>query len=335
MRNLKLLIVGAGSIGKRHTRNLIKIGIKPTNLIVMDTRKDRLNEVHNLGVNNTHNNFEKALKEDFDAAIICSPTSMHIDQSIKIAKLKKHLLIEKPLCSNLKNIDTLVKLVKKNRLITMIAYIFRFMPSLQFTKKILDQGSIGKTYYLRGEFSEYLPDWHPYEDYRSFYMAKKTQGGGSILDQCHIMDLAHHLIGDFKSVSALNLKLSDLSINADDISELIIKHKSGVISSIHTDIFGRNHKKNIEIKGSKGNISWDFYKNEVIVYNAKKKLSTKYNKFEKDFNKSYIEELKHFLRSIKNKSKTSIPLNVGIETMKLIIAAEQSQKLKKEKTIKY
>ena len=166
-----------------------------------------------------------------------------------------------------------------------------------------------------------------------FIWLKKTQGGGSILDQCHIMDLSHYLIGNFRSVSALNLKISELQIKADDISELIIKHKNGVVSSIHTDIFGRNHKKSIEIKGSKGNIFWDFYKNQVIVYNSKNKLLKKYNKFEKDFNKSYIEELKHFLKSIKYKSKTLIPLEIGIDTMKLIIAAEKSQKLKKEKII--
>ena len=88
MKNMKLLIIGAGSIGKRHIRNSLKIGINPSNLVVMDTRKDRLREVQKLGLKNIHNNFKKHIKENFDAAIICSPTSMHIEQSIEIAKLK-------------------------------------------------------------------------------------------------------------------------------------------------------------------------------------------------------------------------------------------------------
>ena len=64
---------------------------------------------------------------------------------------------------------------------------------------------------MRGEFLQYLPDWHPYEDYRSFYMAEKNKEGGSILDQSHIMDLIHYLFGGFKSVYALNGNLSSLT----------------------------------------------------------------------------------------------------------------------------
>ena len=288
MKNVKLLVVGAGSIGKRHIRNAITMGVNPNNIISIDKRVDRIKEVKKLGIKKTYNNFDKALKEDFDAAIICSPTSFHISQSIKIAKMKKHILIEKPLDSNLKDSKKLVQLKKKNKLTIMIAYIFRFSEPIKFIKKELKKKSIGKILYFRGEFSEYLPDWHPYEDYRSFYMANKKQGGGSILDQCHIMDLSHFLIGDFLSVSAINCKISNLEINADDISEMIVKHKNGVISSIHTDIFGRSHKKMLEIKGEKGNIIWDFYKNEVKIFNSKTKKIKLFNKFNKNFNDAYI-----------------------------------------------
>ena len=330
IKNIKLLVIGCGSIGKRHIRNAISIGVNPSNIISVDDRLDRLSEVKKIGVKNTFNKLDLALKKNFDAAIICSPTSMHISQSIKIAKLKKHMLIEKPLDSKLTGSDKLNKIVQKNNLTCMIAYIFRFHPGIKFIKNLLKKKKIGKLLYFRGEFSEYLPDWHPYENYRRFYMAKKTQGGGSILDQCHIMDLSHYLVGEFSSVQAVNLKISNLEINADDISEIIIKHKNGVISSIHTDIFGRSHKKYLEIKGEKGNIYWDFYKNEVHLYESKSKKIKIYKKFEKDFNNSYKVELKHFLTSSIKKSKSQIPLKEGISTMKLILAAMKSSKLGKK-----
>ena len=215
----------------------------------------------------------------------------------------------------------------------MIAYIFRFSSAIKLIKKEILKKSIGKILYFRGEFSEYLPDWHPYEDYRSFYMANKKQGGGSILDQCHIMDLAHFLIGDFLSVKAINCKVSSLQINADDISEMIIKHKNGVISSIHTDIFGRQHKKGIEIKGELGNIIWDFYKNEVTVYTSKDKKVEIYDQFNGDFNECYIEELKTFIETFTEKKDSLIPLEHGIDTMKLILATERSEKSKKEELV--
>ena len=113
MQNIKLLIVGAGSIGKRHIRNALKIGLSKENIIVVDTRKDRLEEVKKLGIKLFFNDFDKAIKEDFDAGIICSPTSLHIKHSIKLAELKKHLLIEKPLASNLEGVKNLSKIVIK------------------------------------------------------------------------------------------------------------------------------------------------------------------------------------------------------------------------------
>ena len=333
LKNIKLLIVGCGSIGKRHRKNAILNGIQPENIISIDNRKDRLEEVKKLGIKFFFLDFDEGIKSNFDAAVICSPTSMHIKQSLKIASLKKHLLIEKPLDSKLDGADELLSITKKQNLVAMIAYIFRFMPSIQFVKKKLLENTIGKVYYFRGEFSEFLPDWHPYEDYRKFYMARKNQGGGSILDQCHIMDLSHYLIGEFSSVQAINLKVSNLEIEADDISEMIIKHKNGVISSIHTDIFGRSHKKNLEIKGEKGNICWDFYKNEVQIYDEKSKKNETFSNFDKDVNQSYKDEIHHFLDCFMNNKTTNIPLEDGIHTLKLILAAERSSKTKKEEII--
>ncbi len=333
MKNIKLFVVGAGSIGKRHVRNAISLGISPDNIISLDKRDDRLEEVRELGVKNLFKDFDIAIKENFDAAIICSPTSMHIEQSLKLAKLNKHLLIEKPLDSKLDGSEELLKISESNKLTIMIAYIFRFSPTIKFIKQKLQEKIIGKILYFRGEFSEYLPDWHPYEDYRTFYMASKDQGGGSILDQCHIMDLCHYLIGEFSSVMAINTKVSSLEIKADDISELLVRHKNGVLSSIHTDIFGRSHKKSIEIKGEEGNIRWNFYNNEVEIYQSNNKKIEKFSDFNKDFNNCYIEELKAFITSFTDKKKSPIPLKDGIDTMKLILAAEKSEVSRKEELI--
>ncbi len=262
------VIAGGGSIGKRHLKNLISLNIKKENIFVLEPREDRINEIKSLGINNCIKEIKEFDNISIEAAIICSPTSYHIDQSIYFANKKANLMIEKPLSRDLKNIDLLQDIVKKNNLITFIAYIFRFAPSIKFLKELLNKNEIGDIFFVRGEFSEYLPDWHPYEKYNSFYMAKKQLGGGSILDQSHIMDLVHYLFGNFNSVMAYNKKLSKLEIEADDIAEMIVELDNGILASIHTDIFGRKHSKSLEIKGSNGNIFWDFYDNSVSVYDA-------------------------------------------------------------------
>ena len=329
---MKILVIGCGSTGKRHIRNLIKLKINVKNIHAIDKRKDRIKEVKNLGIEQTYNNLNTALKNNkYYAGIVCSPTSFHMKQCISLAKNKINLFIEKPLSSNLTGIKTLQNLIKKNNLKVLIAYVFRFEPSITFIKSLLKKKKIGKILYFRGEFSEYLPDFHPYENYRNFYMANKSDGGGSILDQSHIMDLAHYLLGKFKKVLAFNSKISSLDIKADDIAELIIKMENNVIASIHTDIFGREHKKKLEIKGKEGNITWDFYKKEVKLFHSKTKKVKLIKNFRKDFNDNYIEEMRHFLNCcFKNNSKTRATLQDGIDTMKLILASEKSNKLSKE-----
>ena len=320
------VITGGGSIGKRHLKNLISLNINKENIFVLEPREDRVSEIKSLGIDNCLKDIREFDDISIKAAIICSPTSYHIDQAIYFANKKADLMIEKPLSRDLLNIDKLKDIVSKNKLITFIAYIFRFAPSIKYLKEILEKKVIGEIFFVRGEFSEYLPDWHPYEKYNSFYMAQKQLGGGSILDQSHIMDLVHYLFGNFKSVMAFNNKVSGLEIEADDIAEMIVELKSGILASIHTDIFGRKHSKSLEIKGSKGNIHWDFYKNTVSVYDAETKTSKIETNFDKDFNKVYIEELKYFINCSDKNIQAEPNLDVGIDTMKLILSSEDSQK---------
>jgi predicted dehydrogenase len=332
---MRFLIIGSGSIGKRHARNLISLGIPKRDLFAIDTREDRRNEIESVGVSKCYSSLDEALqKENFDAAIMCSPTSLHIPQGISLAKKGIHILMEKPLAHNLEGIDEFIKVVEENKVVILMAYIFRFSPLTKKVKELLDSNAIGKVLYVRGEFSEYLPDWHPYEDYRSYYMAEKTQGGGSILDQSHIMDLVHYLLGGFKSVFAFNSNISSLELNSDDIAEMIVTLKSGVIASIHTDIFGREHKKYLEIKGEEGNIFWDVYANEVRLYNSSRQSVEVFSKFPTDFNLNYLNETKHFIDCCNKEAHPIAPLSEGIETMELILSAERSHSSNKNETIK-
>lgn len=322
---MKYLCIGSGSIGKRHMRNLLAMGVNPKDISASDPREDRRAEVQKMGIPNVFSTYEEALKSGkYDAAIVCSPTNLHIPQGIELAKRGIHILMEKPLAHDLEGIEEFKAVVEKNKVVVLMAYIFRFSPLITKVRDLLASGVIGKVLYVRGEFSEYLPDWHPYEDYRSFYMAEKKQGGGSILDQSHIMDLVHYLFGGFDTVYALNGNLSSLEVNSDDYSELTVKMKSGVIASIHTDMFGRDHRKELEIKGEKGNISWSLADNAVTVYDPETKSKQVFRKFSPDFNLNYIDEIKHFIACCEGREKPRASLQDGIETMELILACYRS-----------
>ncbi|MBF0511540.1 MAG: Gfo/Idh/MocA family oxidoreductase, partial [Candidatus Omnitrophica bacterium] len=134
---MKFLVMGLGSIGKRHIMNLIAEGIAPADIGGVDPREDRRQETKaRFGMSQVYARIEDSAKDNYDAAIICSPTSMHIDHALWLAKRKTHLLIEKPLSATLKGVDTLAKIVKDNRLQVMVAYIFRFAPSIRKLKEL-------------------------------------------------------------------------------------------------------------------------------------------------------------------------------------------------------
>ena len=150
---MKILVIGCGSTGKRHIRNLIKLKINVKNIHAIDKRKDRIKEVKNLGIEQTYNNLNTALKNNkYYAGIVCSPTSFHMKQCISLAKNKINLFIEKPLSSNLTGIKTLQNLIKKNNLKVLIAYVFRFEPSITFIKSLLKKKKLEKSYTLGENF---------------------------------------------------------------------------------------------------------------------------------------------------------------------------------------
>ena len=131
------VITGGGSIGKRHLKNLISLNIDKENIFVLEPREDRVSEIKSLGINNCLKDIREFDDISIKAAIICSPTSYHIDQAIYFANKKADLMIEKPLSRDLLNIDKLKDIVSKNKLVTFIAYIFRFAPSIKYLKEIL------------------------------------------------------------------------------------------------------------------------------------------------------------------------------------------------------
>ncbi len=326
---MKILIVGLGSIGKRHINTMLKQGVKKENIIGFDVRKDRIKETNKkFNIKTFLTNFSNIKEKEFNAAIICSPTSLHIKQATILAKKKINLFIEKPLCHNLDGIKKLQYFVKKNKLQVLINYPFRFSEHGKKLKYLVDKKILGKVLYFRGEFSEYLPDWHPWEDYRKFYMAFKSQGGGSILDQSHILDMAHFLFGDMKEVlGCFNSKVSKLEVKSDDIAEILLKFKSGLVGNIHQDMIGRHHKKEMTIICEKGNIHWNVYNLSVtLIYpNGKKRIY----KFKKDHNIMYNNQTKHMVKILRKNEKPKISLTDGIHTLKVINAAEKSHKIKR------
>jgi len=188
------------------------------------------------------------------------------------------------------------------------------------------------------ENGSYLPDWHPYEDYRRGYAAKKKLGGGVVLTQIHELDYLRWFFGKVSEVRSLSGKFSKLEMDVDDTSASILRFKNNIICELHLDFFQRPQFKRCKIRGTKGVIEWDSDSNVLKVFNSKMKkwrkvdIKNNYNlKSKNKINLMYKEELDHFLKCVKQKKKTINPLKDAIDTLRVSLAIKRSSKFIKIK----
>ena len=326
MTYLKILVVGYGSIGKRHIRNLTKI--KHIEILVC-TKNKEADILKKNGIK-IFKYITESLKEKPDVGIICNETSLHVKTAIKLAKYNCHLFIEKPLSNSLKDTDILLNLIKKKKLITIVGCDMRFHKCIQEIKKIIERGDVGRIISVRAENGSYLPDWHTYEDYRDSFASKKKLGGGVVLTLIHEVDYLYWFFGKVNEVSAITGKLSDLEISVEDFAAILLKFQKNIIAEVHLDYFQQPEFRNCKIIGTEGIIYLDSNSNEVKQYkNSKKKWITKlkYKNFQR--NNQFIYELEHFLNCIKTNKQTINPIEDGIKTLKIALAVKKSSLLKK------
>ena len=321
----KILIVGFGSIGKRHLKNILSK--KNMDILICTKRTDLKFKEKNIKIIKT---IDKAIIEKPDLAFITNETSFHVKTAFKLAKAGIDLFIEKPLSSTSNGLAILEKTIRRNHLISLVGCDHRFHPCLRKIKDIIDNNKLGRIYSVQVESGSLLSDWHPYEDYRKGYSARKELGGGIATTMTHELDFLRWFFGDVKEIFSITKKVSDLDITADDISSMTMIFKNGIIGELHLDYFARPEFKSCKIKGTKGSLYWNTDSNDVkIFYNNKNnwKIIFKAKNFER--NQMFMKELEYFLKCIRNKEKTFNDISEGKKTLEVILGAKKSSQFKK------
>ncbi len=323
MKN-SILIIGGGSIGQRHLRNLLFL--RAGNISVVETNKGRANQIAGKYRVTVFASIEQALKSgSYNIAFICTPTAYHLDSALLCAGLGMHLFIEKPLANGLNGAKKLLGLAKSKGLVTMVGSNWKFYPLFRKMKQWIDGGEIGKIFSARCQAGQYLPDWHPKEDYRKNYSANKKLGGG-ILSDCHEFDYLTWFMGDAVKLSCFAKKASNLEIDVEDVAVAILEFKSGALGEIHVDYLQRFYQRNFEFFGQKGTIKWNFLDKKAILEKVGQKRREFLLPAGYDLNKMYIEEAKHFLQCVKIRRETLMPAAKAYKVLQLIAAARGSVK---------
>jgi predicted dehydrogenase len=321
---MKILVIGAGSIGRRHIDNLNLLGYNTIDVVDID--KTRLTYVKkNFTIRNIFNDINDA-PADYDAAFILTPPANHIEMAIQQAKKGTDLFIEKPLSHSAKNVDELIRIKENNDLIIAVGYNLRFNRGLTQLKSYVEKKSMGKIYYIRAEMGQFLPDWRPWQDYRQSYTARKELGGGIILDGSHEIDYVLWLVNSIPTdIKSVYEKVSDLEITTEDIAEIFFTFEGGIIASIHLNMIEKEYNRYCKIVGKKGSIKWIFRENILEVYDGESSTFTK-EKYEYDPNHSYLEELDHFFSCIETRKEPLSNVYTAKETLETVIRIKGNKK---------
>jgi predicted dehydrogenase len=314
---MKFLIAGYGSIGRRHMRNLQTLG--ETDIILYRTGKSTLPEDELDGFI-VETDIHAALAHTPDAIIIANPTSLHLDAAIPAAKAGCHVLMEKPIAQNLDQIEGLIQALNRGGGRLLMGFQFRFHPGLRLVEKFIKEGQIGRPLSFHVHSGEYMPAWHPWEDYRKGYSARSDLGGGIILTQCHALDYLRWLLGEVEEVDGFVGKISDLEIDVDDVAEIYLKFASGAVGSVHLDGYQQPPEHYLEIIGTQGTIKWFNNEGSVSLY-TRAKAAWETFPLPKGFDRNdmFLEEMRHFLDVINGIAVPHCSLEDGIRVMEVIL----------------
>ena len=321
---MRALIVGLGSIGRRHARNWAALQAGPLAIC----RQRNLPQPEPLGVEaSEYHDLDEALEaERPDVVLVTTPTSLHVPIARQAVEAGAHVLVEKPLGSSLDGVAELLAAARLHQTRLMVAYNLRFHPGLVRVKALVDQHVIGRVLSARAEAGEYLPDWHPWEDYRGSYSARRDLGGGAVLTFSHELDAVCWLLGAPRQVTATTAHSSSLELDVEDLAEIVVAFESGVLAAVHLDYLRRAPRRSIELVGERGILRWDYQRNQVALYTE----DTRQWQIEEGDptyarNQMYMDELRYFVEGVRAEaSQPDFDGRQGAAVLVLALAALRS-----------
>ncbi len=262
---------------------------------------------------------------DLEAAFICTSTRYHMAAAKAALERDGHLFIEKPIADSLAGVPGLLNEARRLERTVMIGFNLRFHPCLQRLKDLLSQGAIGRVLGARIQFGQYLPDWHPWEDYRKGYSANQALGGGIILDAVHEFDYACWLLGDVRAVTGMARNTGTLDLDVEDLAAFVLQHEDGAVSEIHLDYLQRMYARTCEVFGTEGTLHWDWHRKSVRCYRADTGVWQEFPEPEGyDASDTYIEEVRVFLNAIKEATPVPVDGEAGKRVLEIALAAKEA-----------
>jgi len=333
---MKFLIAGLGSIGRRHFRNLIALGEK--DIVLLRTHKATLPDDELAGYPVETDIHEALQKHKPEAVVVANPTALHLDVAIPAAEAGCHILIEKPVSDSLERLEVLQQASKKSGSQILVGFQFRYHPTLNKARELIQSNALGRVLTVHAHWGEYLPQWHPWEEYRQSYAARADLGGGVIRTLTHPLDYLRYIISEVDSLWSFNGHISALELDVEDVAEIGLKFSNGAIGGVHLNYFQRPPVHRLEIVGANGTLQWD--NTDGILHFQE--LSVPFGSFSDnppapviqtfappegfERNQLFVAQTRHFIEVAHGEKEPVCTLEDGIIALRLALGAHTSSR---------
>jgi len=329
----RVLVVGCGSIGRRHARNLKSLGVRQ--LGFCDTSPKALQQCREELNGEVFGDYDEALsKFKPDIVLICTPPVYHVEEALAALRAQAHVFIEKPLSHESSGIQALIAEAHRCDRNVQIGYNMRFHPGLQIVKELIDSGKVGRVLWLNVEAGQYLPDWRPWQHYRESYSARHELGGGIILDGSHELDYICWLLGRPTEVTCRAAHLSSLDVDVEDSAWIYLTFPERRRAELHLDFVQRAYTRTCKVVGETGTVFWDFNVQEVRWFSAEQP-GWKSIPYVFETNDMYVAEMRHFLGSLGSGTGPMVDLEQSRDVIRVVEAAKKSSEERKPQALNW
>lgn len=302
---MKFLQIGLGSMGKRRIRNLFFNKIPSDDILGFDINKRRCEETEKLFKIKTFDNFDRAVKEiNPDVYIISTPPNLHAQYFLHAAKLKKHFFVEVTTTDDgYSKLETLLD----GTFVAAPSCAYRYFEPIKLIRDFVEKGRIGRVEAFCHHMGQYLPNWHPWEDYRGFYVARHETSACREMVPFELSWISWVIGTRIDDAVGFRAKVSDLEIETDDVYAAALSGDR-VLGTLLVDVVAREPVRDFRVLGTEGVIEWKLTKNEIRLKNHGKKWQIiklvkgkKISGYKTTTEEMYENEMKDFLDSVRSK----------------------------------
>ncbi|QAA94710.1 Gfo/Idh/MocA family protein [Pollutimonas thiosulfatoxidans] len=322
----RFLVVGSGSIARRHIDNLRLFF--PGSSVGCVSASGRQLSGADVGVETVrYVSVAEAVKSRPSFAIVASPAPLHGLHAAELLRNDIPVLIEKPLSSSVETLKDQLNVLYENEHRVDIAYNLRNLLAAQKVKTIIESQQLGRIYSVLAEVGQYLPDWRPKSDYRKNVSARKELGGGVLLELSHELDYISWLFGEVERVYCVASTSGALEIDVEDNVDAILNLKSGLIVNLHMDFLQRSPERRCKIIGQNGTVIWDVLHNSIILSSGGRSEELFRDECY-DRNDMYMEEIVHFDKVASGNANPKVGLRHALAVLSVVDALHLSSQTK-------